>query len=377
MRTMVSGAQGEDVRDVQSRLSTLGYQTHPDRSGTFGPGTDAAVRAFQQARHLLVDGKVGPGTWQELVEAGYAIGDRILYLRYPAARGDDVRVMQTRLNLLGFDAGREDGIFGQRTDHAVREFQRNVGLPVDGIVGRSTLETLVRLRPVGPGPGLSTVRENEALLRMSDNLRGARIAVDAGHGPAEPGAIGPGGLREADVAFVLASRTAELLAARDAEPFLVRAGDSDPDDATRARIANAGGAEVLVSFHLNSHTDPLAEGSSVFYCGRGDWVSPAGQRLAELIQEGLVEGVHLKDGRTHPKWFPILRETRMPAVQVEPCFVTNPAEEKLLREGDLTDRIATAVVAGIERFFGAASESRGQAEAGAASGTAGAPAGRP
>ena len=353
---MVSGCQGEDVRDVQARLASLGYQTHPDRPGAFGPGTDAAVRAFQQARHLLVDGKVGPGTWQELVEAGYAIGDRVLYLRYPAARGDDVRVLQTRLNLLGFDAGREDGIFGQRTDQAVREFQRNVGLPVDGIVGRSTLDTLVRLRPVGPGPGLSTVRENEALRRMSDNLRGARIALDAGHGPTEPGAIGPGGLREADVDGLLASRTAELLVSRGAEPFLVRESDADPDDTTRARIANAGGAEVLVSFHLNSHNDPLAEGSSVFYCGREDWVSPAGQRLAELIQGELVGGVGLKDGRTHPKWFPILRETRMPAVQVEPCFITNPAEERLLREGDLTDRIAAAVVGGIERFFGAAGE---------------------
>jgi len=353
---MLSGCRGEDVHDVQTRLSALGYATHPDRFGTFGVATDAAVRAFQQARHLLVDGKVGPGTWQELVEAGYALGDRVLYLRYPAARGDDVRLLQTRLNLLGFDAGREDGIFGQRTDRAVREFQRNVGLPVDGIAGRATIQTLIRLRPVGPGPGLSTVREQEALRRMSDNLRDARIAIDAGHGPADPGAVGPEGLRESDVASVLASRTAALLIARDAEPFLVRGGDGEEEEedaAARARSANAGGAEILVSFHLNSHSDPLAEGSSVFYCGRGDWVSTAGQRLAELIQEELVEAVGLKDGRTHPKWFPILRETRMPAVQVEPCFITNPAEEKLLREGDLTDRIAAAVVAGIERFFGA------------------------
>src|SRR5207249_5374799 len=111
--------------------------------------------------------------------------------------GDDVRTLQSSLNLLGFDAGREDGIFGDRTDRALREFQRNVGLPADGIAGATTLEALVRLRPVGPGPGRSTVREREALRRLSVTLQSARIALDPGHGPADPGAVGPTGLTEA------------------------------------------------------------------------------------------------------------------------------------------------------------------------------------
>jgi N-acetylmuramoyl-L-alanine amidase len=352
MRTMVVGVRGEDVRDVQARLAARGYRSEPDAPGEFGGPTQSAVRAFQQERHLLVDGKVGPETWQELVEAGYAQGDRVLYLRYPYARGDDVRGLQERLNILGFDAGREDGIFGDRTDRGVREFQLNVGLPVDGIVGPTTLESLLRLRPVGPGPGLSTVREVEALRRLSTTLRGTRIAVDAGHGSGDEGATGPTGLREADAALALAEATAARLGAREAEPFLVRRAGANPTSGERAKAANAAGAELLISIHLNSHTDPQAEGATVFYCGREGWLSASGQRLAELIQEELVTRTGLKDGRTHPKWWTLLRETRMPAVHVEPCFITNPTEEKLLKDGGYAGQVADALVAGIERFFG-------------------------
>ena len=78
---------------------------------------------------------VGPDTWGELVEAGYRLGDRVLYLRSLSFQGDDVRELQKRLNALGFDAGREDGIFGSRTAAAVAEFQHNVGSASDGIVG--------------------------------------------------------------------------------------------------------------------------------------------------------------------------------------------------------------------------------------------------
>src|SRR5262245_19490813 len=182
MQTLAFGSRGNAVLDIQARLAALGHSVDPDEHAVFGPGTERAVRAFPEQRHLIVDGVVDEHTWGELVEAGYALGDRVLYLRYPYFRGDDVRALQSGLNLLGFDTGREDGIFGERTDRAVHEFQRNVGLPMDGIVGVSTHEAIRRLRPVGPGPGRATVREGEALRRLSASLRGTRIAIDPGHG---------------------------------------------------------------------------------------------------------------------------------------------------------------------------------------------------
>jgi N-acetylmuramoyl-L-alanine amidase len=349
-----SGDHGERVRDVQARLVALGFnvETREIEGHAFGESTEATVRGFQQERGLLVDGVVGPGTWEELVEAGYALGDRVLYLRSPNVRGDDVRALQRRLNLLGFDPGREDGIFGDQTAQAVRDFQLNVGLRPDGIVGPTTLEALDRLlaAPVR-GPGRTAVRETETLRAGRGSLVGRTVAVDPGHGPDDPGAVGPSGVREADATFRLAERLAEELRARGAAPRLLRRAEEDPDPSQRAARANEAGADALLSIHLNSHEDPSAEGSSSYFFGRLGSSSMAGAALAELIQDELTAAIGLRNGRAHPKSFPILRETRMPAVQAEPCFITNPKEEQLLAEEPFVREVARALAIALERFF--------------------------
>jgi N-acetylmuramoyl-L-alanine amidase len=275
----------------------------------------------------------------------------VLYLHYPFYRGDDIRALQRRLNLLGFDTGKEDGIFGDRTDRAIREFQQNVGQPPDGIVGTTTLDALTRLRPVGPGPGRASVREAEILSRLSATLEGARIAIDAGHGSDDPGAVGPGGTTEAEAAYLLAQALIKELIGRGADPFLLRGPQDNPTTADRAGAANESGAEILIALHLNSHEDPAADGASCYYFGRGQYVSRAGHRLAELILDQLTSRLGLRDCRTHAKSLPLLRETRMPAVHVEPCFITNPREEALIAGEGPRAEIARALADAIERFF--------------------------
>lgn len=351
MQTLSRGARGEAVRDIQARLAALGYRIHPGEHGEFGPTTERGVREFQQRRRLMVDGRVGDDTWNELVEAGFSLGDRVLYLRYPSYRGDDVRALQSALNLLGFDAGREDGILGVRTERAVLQFQRNVGLPPDGIVGATSLDAIRRLRPVAAGPGRADVREAEALSRLSASLEGSRIAIDPGHGPGDPGEAGPAGTLEFEGTLWLATALAEELRARGASPFLLRTADTNPSPAERARSANEAGAEIFIALHLNAHDDPAAEGASAFYYGREDWFSQAGQRLAESIQQAVTERLGLKDLRTHARSLPILRETRMPAVHLEPCFITNADEEARVLDPAFQREMATAVADAIERFL--------------------------
>ncbi|MGH8881803.1 MAG: peptidoglycan-binding domain-containing protein, partial [Stackebrandtia sp.] len=97
-----AGDRSKQVADVQARLRALGMSVE-DEPAVFGETTAAAVRAFQQRRGLIADGIVGRNTWTELVEAGWRLGDRILYFKHPPLRGDDVMTLQAHLNALGFD----------------------------------------------------------------------------------------------------------------------------------------------------------------------------------------------------------------------------------------------------------------------------------
>lgn len=351
MRPIQRGDRGEQVRDIQRRLLAAGLRVEPDElEGTFGVSTEEAVRAFQARRGLPTDGIVGADTWGQLVEAGYRVGDRTLYLRSPAFRGDDVRELQRMLNALGFDAGKEDGIFGAMTARAVMEFQRNVGEPADGIVGLDTVRSLERMRPTIGAPSRAVVREAEAARTMGAALAGSVIAIDPGHGRSDPG-VEAGGLVEAEVAWAVSVRLAEELERRGARPRLLREEDTDPDAGERAARANADEASICVSVHLGAgHGTPA--GASCYHWGTPTTYSPMGRRLAELILDELVRALGVRDGGVAPLAVAILRETRMPAAQVELAVATNPDEAALVAEPSFPARAAAAIADGIDRFLG-------------------------
>lgn len=347
---------------MQHRLLGAGLRVDPDElDGTFGASTETAVGEFQRRRGLPPDGLVGPDTWSQLVEAGYRIGDRTLYLRSPAFRGDDVRELQRMLNALGFDVGKEDGIFGARTAHGVREFQRNVAAKVDGIVGLDTMRSLEGMRPTLGGPSRALVREAEAASRMGTTLSGSAIAVDPGHGPSDVG-VEADGLVEAHVAAAVAASLAVELERRGARAVLLRIGDQDPDVSDRARRANAADAAVCVAIHLGGG-ELVPEGAVCCYYGTPSTHSPMGLRLAESIRSELV-GAGLPDGGVRPLAIAILRETRMPAVQIELAVLANSADARRVREPGFPERAAAAIARGVERFLGAGHGSRADAASG-------------
>jgi len=350
MELIRQGAHGEDVRDVQHRLLGVGLRVEPDElDGTYGPSTADAVREFQRQRGLPADGIVGPDTWNQLVEAGYRVGDRTLYLRSPAFRGDDVVELQRMLNALGFDAGKEDGIFGPRVASAVREFQRNWGAKVDGIVGLDTVRGLQGFRPVTDGPGRSVVREGEAAMRMSGSLVGSLIAIDPGHGPADVG-VEANGVVESEVTFDIGTVLAAEIARRGGRSILLRRADEDPDVTVRAQRANAAGATVCLSIHLGGG-GIVDAGSVCCYFGSPRTRSPMGERLAEALR-GSLAGAGLPDAGTRALTIAILRETRMPAVQVELAVVTNADEVARVADPSFAAIAGAALADGVERFLG-------------------------
>ena len=226
------GTRGEAVRDLQRRLGRSGLPCAPDDTGEFGEGTEHAVCAFQSLRSLRVDGIVGRQTWSSLVESGYALGDRLLYLRQPMLRGDDVSELQLRLNTLGFDAGREDGILGQETHEALLEFQRAAGLPADGICGATTIASLDRVGSLA-GDSAAGLRERERLRAGPRRLAGRRVYVVAAPGLAVLGEHVTRGLLDAGANAILdATGGDDSLLAEEANRFeadlllALRAGDA-------------------------------------------------------------------------------------------------------------------------------------------------------
>lgn len=342
-RLIREGDHSPEVADVQARLRALGFQVDDD-PGRFGPDTRAAVRTFQQGRSLLVDGIVGPDTWNALVEASWRLGDRTLYLRHPFMRGDDVAELQRRLNALGFDAGREDGIFGPLAYDAVHAFQREYGVPEDGMFGPKTCMALTGLRVERPGTA-AHLRE-ELRHRPGSGLVGRVVVIDPGHGGRDGGERGTGGLSEAHICWDMATLLAQRLSAAGATVRFTRTEPECPDASERARRANECGAELFVSLHLNSNEETTAEGACTYHFGS----SRAGQAIAEAIQERLVER-GARDCRVHGRSYTILKETSMPAVLVEPAFITNPDEEKHLEDSAHLDALVGAIEQGIKDFY--------------------------
>lgn len=337
------GARSQEVADVQTRLRSLGFEIG-DETGSFGADTARAVRAFQQRRGILIDGIVGPHTWRELVEAGWRLGDRALYLKRPPMRGDDVAILQSRLNALGFAAGKEDGIFGVDTDRAVRKFQREYAVAEDGIFGPRTHAALIGLRVDRPGTAAG-LREQLSLTEKRD-LSGALIAIDPGHGGDDAGAAVPGGLSEGDICWDIGMRVAERLVASGARVRFTRTEIEAPDVGLRAERANQIRCDAFVSIHLNEGDSESAEGATTFYFGG----SVAGASLAQRIQDRLTN-LGLLDCRHHGRYYPILKETQMPAVLVEPIFATNPTEAKRLLDVEFRRSLADAIADGVRDYF--------------------------
>ena len=132
------GSSGPDVADLQRRLRAAGYPV-PQVTNEYDSATRDAVLEFQSAVGLEPDGICDASTWSALVEAGFTLGTRLVCLRSPMMRGDDISELQLRLGALGFDAGRVDGIFGPMTQAAVGDFQRNAGLVSDEVCGPETI----------------------------------------------------------------------------------------------------------------------------------------------------------------------------------------------------------------------------------------------
>lgn len=178
-------------------------------------------------------------------------------------------------------------------------------------------------------------------------LRDRVIAVDPGHPPG--GSTGPTGLREAEANLGVALELRRLLEDAGARVVMTRTEDVPLDLYPRVRLAEAAGAELLVSVHNNAVPDGInpftSNGTSVFYN------HPRSIPLARAIQEELLRRLGLRDLGIGRGDLALVRGTWMPSVLAEGLFMILPDQEAALRSEQGRRLYAMAILDGIRRFL--------------------------
>ena len=180
-----------------------------------------------------------------------------------------------------------------------------------------------------------------------------KICIDPGHGGYDPGAVGPSGLKEKDITLAVSFLVAEKLKAAGQNVVLTRIGDivtwtPDGDLSKRCQVANNFNADVFVSIHCNSATNPAATGTETYHHA----ASTNGKRLAGAVQGELVAALGLPDRGVKTANFYVLAHTNMPAVLVELAFICNPKEEALLATPSIQEKMAQAIARGVGAVYG-------------------------
>lgn len=189
-----------------------------------------------------------------------------------------------------------------------------------------------------------------------------KVAVDAGHGGHDTGAIGRSGLEEKDVNLDTARRVYRLLQGMGVKARMTRVDDNPVrpwargnyaeqrrELLRRCEIANEMDADVFVSIHANARARRPDEyrGTETYY-RKDDSVG-----LAEAMQKEVVRAVGLPDGGVirHPKSIIVLYGTRMPSVLVEVGYLSHPEDEAALARPEVRERAAQGIVNGLKRYL--------------------------
>lgn len=306
------------------------------------------IRSFQQERGLHVTGELNDATARAIEEARWKLGDRSLYLQQaPLMRGDDVATLQSRLTEMGFNCGRVDGIFGPLTESAVKDFQKSVGAKVDGRCGPATIIALLRLTKTISGGAPTALRESAKQKNRGPALANKVIVLDPGSRE-----------DEVEIVYDIAGRIEGRLLALGATVFLARGATNNPSEEERIAFANSNSADLLISLHTDTHSNPAAHGVATFFYGSEAHGihSVVGERFASLVQREICARTDLLNCRTHAKTWDLLRLTQAPAIRIDLGYLSNPGDAQRLARPEFRDTIAESFVIAIQRLYLAAED---------------------
>lgn len=246
---------------------------------------------------------------------------------------------------------------------------------------------------------LHNVNEQQELQTASINrtpgvLRDVVIAIDPGHGGEDPGARGPSGMYEKEIVLQISKRLAEMInQERGMRAVLTREGDYFLPLRRRMQIARQNKADLFVSIHADAFRDPRVSGSSVYILSQRGASSEAARWLAERENASdLIGGVNLdvkndnmlasvlldlsqtaslemsidvadrvlaglkSVGKVHKRQvqsagFAVLKSPDVPSILVETAYISNPEEERKLRDRNYQTQLASAILQGLRNYF--------------------------
>lgn len=217
----------------------------------------------------------------------------------------------------------------------------------------------VETPPSGTTPSATTPSGTTTEPAFTPGLKGKIIALDAGHGGSDTGAIGPTGVTEKGVTLRVAKALQKFLQAEGATVLMTRTTDTEvsPKKANasdveelqaRCDVGNDGNADIFISMHMDSFTNSTPSGTTGYYYTKG---SKASQRLAQYVSEGVVTALGTGNRGTKSCNFYVVKHTDMPATLVEMAFISNDKEEKLMNSETGINRAAEGILNGLRRFF--------------------------
>lgn len=179
-----------------------------------------------------------------------------------------------------------------------------------------------------------------------------KIGIDPGHGGRDPGAIGPTRLYEKDVTLGISLELGRLLKAAGLEPVFTRTDDRTVELVTRSALLNNQKCGLAISVHINSATRQEANYFAVFVQRLGGEAEKLAHRVIEKVTAATGWSWGADDDGIREKNLHMVRETKMPAILIECGFISNPEQEKQLRQPEFQAKLAQAIADGVLAYLG-------------------------
>ena len=195
------------------------------------------------------------------------------------------------------------------------------------------------------GTALKTQKLMPIATTRDKSLVGKVIVVDPGHGGKDPGAKSISGIEEKVLTYQTTKKVAEQLRAAGATVYMTRRGDYTSNLKQIVEFTNKVGPDLFISVHYNySHKKSIAGTETYYYTGRS-------RKLALSVHQALTSTLKRRDRGLRKAMFYAIHHAKVPAILIEPLYLSNYNDEKLARSASHQEKIASAVVKGVKNYF--------------------------